>query len=1091
MRPSRNAFLGYSYQEGIAFLLLAKMDVEREIVEIEIEATVDNNFDDIKILTCNSLIYCQVKDLENISLNDLKLEASQIKIKGIKQKLSKGSNLLFFKNIDIIPNTQFLGLPAYKISDVYIVTLSREKVETTLNTLYKYNGKRESIVSQFFKRRLDNRLLKIKQEELPLIDIYNIHLQEETINVGKKILEFEDILFIEGKPGVGKSHLVTCLAKEFENCLVYRFWVSNQDRDLNARLFFQNFLTNISKELFHDYRYRTEDEIIEFLYKNNKTIIIDGLDHVENHQKSDLSSFINFINKLKNKCKTIVFSRPLQTKIDWTKQQLVNWNFEETKSVLNQLYHISDYKTCQNIFDITDGYPILVRFVTEHYKLHNEIPLSGKLNNIYDYYDKIISNSNILGALSLFVTSRSYIMESEISLFLDDDHAVMVKEFVKTNPYLFEIRLNRISLFHDSLNTFLLEKKIVNSLRSSKVKQIVHESLMNGERRFMSRFVYFDLDKSMKLEIIKKYVSIKYFQQIIKNCIDFEAIRAFYKQIRESLTEIEAKELEIINYYDLSLIINITERDHISTVNEFLYTYVKSILFNGYKDDDITSSEHLFCMYYYYKTKDATLLYNLTSDSHFDTEHFYQSLNYDIWMEENYFLQHQKSFRKTKYLKSFLNQEIGFDSHEFFPHLLTNLYLHETKIKELKRLQIAIRTYLDIDQGLGDLKLKQALTNFKNVNSFLSQNYLLKAKDIILSLGKDDFPNEYHNNSLRELILLSSPNGSFSVWPKILNYIRLSLYEKRKIDLASAGYFFAMYNNRKDVTVISIDEALKIFENKGFININKSIDIIVFTQSMSEKGIRHLLNSYIELHSPSIISTVLKKYNPDQLQITWFDLPKEYINHFSDHLFNYALDFQLLRSNSLYREIDFKDIQNAFHSNRKMDLIVNLKFLKYRIKISADHPSLNELQKLDCLLSTYVSDKETEYLKTPEERYSQGILDSDSVNFIKEKKLKVEDIAGYTNGYYSVFAELDIFKAYDKEDIKQNSSLIVHNALIGRIQSINMFASLYHFPGNLPKFVDDYEVEINFKDLYVSFTTFLKISLLNNKLKYDSKNYIS
>ena len=378
------------------------------------------------------------------------------------------------------------------------------------------------------------------------------------------------------------------------------------------------------------------------------------------------------------------------------------------------------------------------------------------------------------------------------------------------------------------------------------------------------------------------------------------------------------------------------------------------------------------------------------------------------------------------------------------------------------------------------------MTNFKNINSFLSQNYLSKAKDIILSLGKDDFPNEYHNNSLRELILLNSPNGSFSAWPKVLNYIRLSLFEKRKIDLGSVGCFFAMYNNRKDVTVISIDEALNTFENKGLISLNKSIDIIVFTQSMSEKGIRHLLSSYIKLHSPRIISSILKKYKPDQLEITWFDLPMEFINHFPDHLFNYGMYSQLLRWNSHTKEVDFKDIQNVFYSKRKVILIETLKILKYRIKISADHPSLNELQKLDCLLSMNVSDKETEYFKTSEERYTQGILDSDSVDFIKEKKLKVEDIAGYTNGYYSVFAELDIFKAYDKEHIKQNASLIVHNALIGKIQSINMFASLYYFPGNFPKFVNDYDVEISFKDLYKNFKQFLTVSLLIPNKKFTA-----
>lgn len=1081
MKPSRNAFLGYSYQECITFLMLAKMDVEREIEEIEIEATVDNNFDDIKISINDSLIYCQIKDIDNISCNDLKIEDNQIIIKGKEHKLSDGINLLFFKDIDIICNSKFLDFQVYKILNVYIISLSRNKAGTIINNLYKYNEKRESIVNQFFNIRLDERRLYIKQEELPTISIYDIHLVEKTINIGKKLLEYEDILFIEGKPGVGKSHLVTCLAKEYEKCLVYRFWVSNQDKDYEARLIFQNFISNISKELFQDYRYRPEEEIIEYLSKNKKMVIIDGLDHVENYQKNELESFINFLNKLKNKCKTIVLSRPLKRKIDWTKQQLLNWNFEETRTVLNELYHISNYQTSLDIFHVTDGYPILVRFVSEHYKQYNQMPLSEKLNGIEDYYEGIISNTNILCALSLFLSTRSFIMGSEISLFLEDDFSKIVKEFIKVYPYLFEIRLNRISLFHDSLNTFLRNKKIGNSQRRSKVKQIVYKSLMNGEKRFMSRFAFFDLDKSMKKEIIRMYVSINYFQEIIKNCIDFEAIRVFYKQIRETLIEFKANEIGLIDYYDLSLIINITSRDHISTVNEFLYTYVKSLLFNGYGDDDITSSEHLFCMYYYYKTNDATLLYNLTSDEHYNTDHFYQKLEFDVWKEDNYFQRHLKPLKITGLLKSLINQEPIFESYEYIPHVLANLYLHETKIKELKELQNAVKIYLNENENLGVYLLEQALSFFKNVSVFLSQTYLAQAKDIILSLGKDIFPNEYHTNSLHQLILINRSQGSFTVWPKVLNYIRLSLYEQRKIDLASVGYFFAMYNNRKDITVISNDEALKTFEDKGLISIDKSLDIIVFNQKMSEKGIRHLLSSYIELHPPKIIPIILKKYPLDSLQITWFDLSKEFINHFPDHLYNYAMYSQLLLWNSHSKEIDFKDIHNVFDSNRKTELIRTLKLLKYRIRISTNHPYINELQNLDGSLTTSVPEKENEYLKTPEEKYAQGILDSNSIDFIKEKKLKVEDIAGYTDGYYSVFADLDIFKAYNKEHVKENAGFILHNALIGKIERINMFASLVHFPGNFPKFINEYDVEINFKDLYKSFMSFLEVSLLTIK----------
>lgn len=582
----------------------------------------------------------------------------------------------------------------------------------------------------------------------------------------------------------------------------------------------------------------------------------------------------------------------------------------------------------------------------------------------------------------------------------------------------------------------------------------------------------------MKIEIIKKYVSITYFQKILGSCIDFEALRTFYKQIRESLTELEADKFDIVEYYNLSLIVNITARDHISTINEFLYTYVKSILFHGYGDDDITSSEHLFCMYYYYKTGDATLLHNLTSDEHYDTENFYQKLEYDVWMEEDYFSRHLNPLKKTEYLKRFLNQDFSVDTLEYVPHVLANLYLHKTKIKELKGLQNAIRIYLDTDENLGVYTLEKALQQFRNVSIHLSSLFLENAKDIILSLGKDFFPNEYHLGSLQELILKNSSHGSFIVWPKALNYIRLSLYEKRKIDLSSVGNFFVMYGKRKDYTVINIEEALKTFEDKGLINVNKSIEIIVFAQSMSEKGIRHLLSSYIELHSPEIISTLLQKCHPDWYQITWFDLSNDFINHFPNRLFEYAMKEQLLKWNRYSREIDFKDIQNVFWSNRKTELIEILKLLKYRIRILTDHPSAKELHKLECPLISFEPDDESKYFKTNEERYDQGILDSDSIDFIKEKKLKVEDIAGYTNGNYSVFTDLGIYNAYDKKHVKENASLIIHNALIGKIQSINMLASLFHFPGNVPKFLDEYDIEVDFKELYRSFMIFLDVSLL-------------
>lgn len=1078
MRPSRNAFLGYTYQQCITFLMLVKMDVEREIREIEIEANTDNNFDDIRISTETDLIYSQIKDIDHISFSDLKIDNSKIIISGKTHILSDRGNILFFKNIDLECNDSILGFPAYKTSNIYIISLSRAEALNKISEFYQYNQGRESVINKFFNCLLDARIRIVNSKDLPIIDIYDIHLLEKTINVGKKLLEFEDILFVEGKPGVGKSHLVTCLANEFDNSLIYRFWISNQDKDYSNRLMYENFLTNISKELFRDFKNRTEDEIIEYLYTSKKTVIIDGLDHVENYQENQLSLYIGFIDKLKGKCKTIIFSRPLKTDILWAKQQLENWNFNETVIVLKELYHITDYRASGDIYLITDGYPILVRFIAENYKLNNELPLLEKLTDTNMYYESIISNTKLLSALTLFLSTRSFIMYSEIDQFLDNELSDIVKEFVRTYKYLFEIKLNRISLFHDSFNTFLRNKKIDFSKRRETVNQIVYKSLMNDEKRFLSRFSFFDLGKSEKLDIIIKYASINYFQNLIKSCIDFEAIRVFYKQIREVLVELAPSDIKIINYYDLSLIINILQRDHVSTINEFLYTYVRGLLFNGYGDDDITSSGELFGMYYYIQTSDDNILFNLMSDNHYDTRHFYRELEHNIWKESNYFVQHSKPLLKTKQLRQFINQDSFIDTLEYVPHILANLYLHKTNIKELKPLQDAIRTYLDNNETLGVYSLKKALEQFKNVSPGLSQFFLAKAKDIILALGKDLFPNYYHTNTLQQLIEKNSSKGSFDVWPLVLNYIRLSLHEEKKIDIASVGYFFAMYEKRKDTTVINIHEALKVFEDKKLISIEDSINIILYTQSMSEKGIRQLLLNFIELHSPDIISLLVDKRHPDKYEIIWFDLSTKYINHFSDSLFNYALHSQLLHWHSHNKIVDFKEIRNVIGSNRELKLIETLQFRRYSIRIPEDHPSVKILEKLDCYFETYKPDDESKYIKTSEERYNNGILDSDSISFIKETKLRVDEIAGYRDDNYAAFADLDIYGIFDKEHIKENATLIIRNALIGKIKSLNTFSNLIYFPGNIPKFVSDYDVNVDYNEMYVSFMKFLEISLL-------------
>jgi hypothetical protein len=1055
------------------------MDVERKISKIEIEADIDNNFEDAVIFTKDKKFYCQMKDINTVLLSDIKFDNKKININGKDHTLSNDINIIFFKNISFTSNSQLFGLPAFKKSNVYIISLSREEINSEIKKIYKSNEKRTPTILSFFEKCFDERRITIIREDLPIIEIFNTKLLEPTINIGKYCLEINNLLLIEGKPGVGKSHLVNCIIKDYHNYLLYRFWISNQDKDYKERLMFNNFISNISKELFNDLVFRSEDEIINAIEKKGKSVIIDGLDHIENYNNEELQHYLDFFNKLKIVCKTIILSRPLQINTNWEKQVLTNWTKEQTLQVLDEL-HITDYTICSSIFEITDGYPILVRYISEHFKIFNELPLIEELKDLEDYYNAITKDVKMKSSLSLFISSRSFFMKSEIYHFLDIDFAQVVNEFIQSYPYVFDIKLNRIALFHDSFNTYLKNQILDNTNRINRINNIVFKSIMSGEKKFLSRFSYFYLDHSMKLKIIKKYASIKEFEILLKHTIDFEAIRSFYNQIREILSELKPEDLTIIDYYDLSLILNIVNRDHVSTLNTFFYTYVKSLLFHGYKEDDITSSEYLFAMLFYIKTNDISLLYNITSNNNYSTDNFYQNLLSDIDSEENYFNKHQTPIKFSKHIKDIFSNDSEYQIKDAITFIIENLYINGTSEVDFFDLHSSIKNYIEVDLNVGISQLENILAKHK-VRSFFAKTILNKAKENIESLGEINTHNKYSNISLFDYIHNNNDIGSFKMWVEILNHIRLSLHQKRKIDIESISFFWPMYHERKDYSVINLDVALKVFEDTGFISIDDSIKLIMFTQNMSEKGIRHLLNSYIILHTPEILDIFEHKFDLEDLRISWFDLPGQFIEAFSDKIFHYAMN-ELLRQYSYSKEIYFEEIENVYNTNKWAAMLKIIKITKYKIRIPKTHPLAFEISDLNVPIEIVSSDDHiSKSTNDSKDRYEKGILDSDDIEFIKENNLTAVDISGYSDGNYSHFSDIDIYKIYNSEDIKNNTQLILFNALQGKIRSINMFGNLYYFVGNVPKFIIDHDIDEDINTAFNSFNKFLELSLLISK----------
>lgn len=1078
---SKGGYIGYTYQNHVTELFLSKMDTEREIDIIQIEAKTDDKFDDLIICNKTDTYQIQIKDVLEVKLEKLNVVENEIFIDNKPHKLSSNTNIIFFKQINITPNCEILGFSAFKMSDLYLISLNRVEIDKIITSFYELNPFRKSVIQKFLSKYLDNRKWIIQKSELPIIDIFKTKLVD-TINIEREIIEFENILHIEGKPGIGKSHLVEFLQGKFPNNLLYRFWLHEQDNNKEDRLKFQRFLFDLSKKLFQDNRYRDENEIIEQIKRIKKTVIIDGLDHVKNYNLSEFKQFVTFIDRLKEVCKVIVLSRPIENELGWKKQQLTSWNKRQTDRVLEELFHITDYNAKDKIFKTTGGYPIIVKYIAEQYKNTKTIPELGELTSLDSYYEQILINTKVKSSLSLFLCTRSYFMKSEISMFLGDDQAELVCEFIDEHPYLFEIRLNRISLFHDSFTTYLRKQNINFYQRQQNVYEIVFKSIISSNKRFLSRFNSFSLTLEQKHEIISKYTGIRSFKEIMQGVVDFEAIQSFYTQLREELENFEAEDFEIINYYDLSLIINMISRDHVSKINSFQYTYLKALLFNGYTEEDITSSEYLFAMLYYMKTNDATLLFNITSNDYYDTTYFIESLEEEIKKEDDFFLNHVNALTEPeidKILNGDLRNELAFKNS--FTHAIENIYIH--KAKKYRDLYNSIVEYISENKNEA-VRLLNKFEVENNIKLFFGKEiYLRDAKRNIAALGQIEEHNDYRSLTLFDFIKKNKGIGSFDLRDEIHNYIRLSVHQQRKIDISSIFIFWTKYFNRKDYSFITIGTALKTFENKNFIEVENSCKLIKSIQKISEKGHRYLFNDYIKQHTVGIIEFLYKNFDFKDLLIQWLDLPPDYINVFPDFIFQNELKDRLLyhRTN---KEIEFKELENVFKSNRLEELKYVLYLWKYKVRISSNHTFKDWLlsEKIEIIEYTEEVNK---YLNNSQEHYTQGVLTIEDKDFILKNNLKSYEVAGFSNDWYSVLADLKIYELFEQNSVADNIQKILYNAILGKVRNINSYCSLYYLPGNIPKLINNFNVDIEFSQLFESFIYFTEMSLFDLKYNED------
>lgn len=252
------------------------------------------------------------------------------------------------------------------------------------------------------------------------------------------------------------------------------------------------------------------------------------------------------------------------------------------------------------------------------------------------------------------------------------------------------------------------------------------------------------------------------------------------------------------------------------------------------------------------------------------------------------------------------------------------------------------------------------------------------------SLGLIANDNIFLEENISNLISKNAKYGSFTVEDNILRYLRLKNKNNDSIDLNSINKFYCMYFERKDYTVISIHKALLTFEEKGYLDELNSFDIIFNLLKQSEKGIRELLEDYINLKDPIFIKKLLKHKTFPHNESNIFNLQPKYINEFP--------------STDIYVAWDFRFKYYVYNAPIEYYKVKNIMKSKYRgliLEIMNDERlSLENVPKEE----EYLINGKIKYtIKKREQKsnyvpFKDGTISLNDLNYIKKTKMSPIDI---------------------------------------------------------------------------------------------------
>ena len=1074
-KPARNSIKGYTYQQSVFILFLSIMDTERSICKIEVESLNTKNFDDIYFECASNgkqegkSYRVQVKNYPDTSIADISISEHVVSINGNDNEyVSTDNNILVINTTQISTTEFFMGIPCVKIKDIIIIPLTPEQIADKLDNMFNTEARELQIIHKA-DDITENAKFVITINELPDLIQMSTDLENNTILLRKVPDNFDRaITFIEGKPGVGKSHFVNEILEKYPDAIVYRFWTGSQDPNKNERLRFERFISELGLKVYRSSKRVHIAELVDAIQNDDRVIIIDGLDHVENYNPNQMEEFIGFISKLEN-ARTVVLSRPLRRDVLWKKITLPDWLLDETRVYLEMAHDISDYRIQSQIFRVSGGYPIITYFLAEEYNINHAIDLTVPITGINDYYDTLfVNNEKPSSVIGVFASGNCFFTRKELKSFFDEPEMFdVICEFIEGHPYLFKVIMNRVSLIHDSFNTYLRTKIKSFEQRREKTVSLVRASLLNGSVEYMARMESFEFDEDFYLKMLKTYSNADAFERLMLSTRDYNSISSLYVQLQRAL-ESRSNALDIYELYSFALLFQIATRNDLIGSDSLVYQMLLYMHFHEGIEDYIFSSDYIWQVYLVCSGK-GEYAERYLANKHMSDSQFYGLI--ECINNDSIFYEKRDKVVNYGELVKILNDEASnlLVKKAMLTNYLISIHVHS---KTSERYFNLFERYLSGDKESESHFIAEMVQY--GLDKIWVKFSLSEAEYQLHELGCFGDSNKFRNRSLGDLIIAGAPDGSFQVVTLAASYLKLANHENRDIDISSLAYCWSMYYNHKDYSVFTIDDALLAFEEKNLINSTQSFSIISKLMKQSDKGISHLLTSYANKKGPDYISQINEAgyFRSGDCQIRFWELNSENYDCFSD-LEVVDQVVQLLRSHYYSKNIEGGDIDNIMKSKHRGLVLSGVKHFDYTLL----SPNDELIPLLEARNVKYLGKSENEEkVYTPLEH---GAIHKNDFPYIVEQGVGYLEIAQYADGWYSCLPFIDVFSLYPREDILRDYNAIIHASMFARVVDNDYIGNWYNLLGNIPAFLVKYGIDVDWKKLYGIFSDFLRLSLID------------